>query len=78
MDYIEECIFSVAFDSRRAALRLFCPSKLMLTLIASSFSLVVVPNFEVSLESERFASRDQMMEGTPLPLFLVATFGSRR
>ncbi len=75
---LRSVFFSVAFDSRCTALRLFSPSKLLVALIASSFSLIVVPNFKVSLEGECFAGRDQMMEGTPLPPFLVAIFGSRR
>jgi hypothetical protein len=64
VDKITECIFSVAFDLTCAALRLFSPSKVMLTLIASSFSLFVASIVEVS-EGERFAGREQMMEGTP-------------
>ncbi len=77
MDKIAECIFSFAFDSMHASFRLFSLSKVMLTLIASSFSLFVDSIVEVS-EGERFASREQMMEGTPLPPFLEVTFGSRR
>jgi hypothetical protein len=61
----------------RAALRLFSPRKVMLTLIASSFSLFVDSVVEVS-EGEHFTGKERMMEGTPLPPFLAATFGSRR
>jgi hypothetical protein len=49
----------------------------MLILIASSFAFVLVSNVKVSSEGEGIAVANQMMEGTPFPPFLVATFGSR-
>ncbi len=49
---LRSVFFSVALDSRRAAHRLFSQSKLMLTLMASSFS---VPNAKLSSEGEYFA-----------------------
>jgi hypothetical protein len=73
--------FSAAFDSIHAALMLLSLSNSMLILILSSNNagegfVLFVPNVKVL--SEGVAMSDQMMDGTPFPPFLVATFVSSR
>ena len=46
--------------------------------IHNSYSVIIVPNAELSSEGECFAGWDRMMEGTPFPPFFAAIFGSRR